>query len=518
MAHISRRVFIKNAGLGAIAAAALGTFNAVAQSAGPDGKSIDQKPNIIVILADDLGWGDLSCYPQDTNVPAARIRTPNLDSLAAEGVRFTQGYATCMVCSPSRAGLLTGRYQQRFGYYEFKETLAGIPKNELMLQEFLKKQGYATACIGKWHVGHKPELGPLTRGFDRFYGFLGGQHDYFDPNLGDPTMGFSMDRDAYILDQDKPVKHIDYLTDELTTKSIQFMDEQVTAGRPFFLYLPYSAPHPPMQSTWDKLEPYAAEKGGKFDSRDLARAMINSMDDGIGRILDRLMHLGIDRNTLIFFTSDNGGADDGDGTPAHLVQHNGGLRARKGFYWEGGIRVPYIIRWPVKIPEGIVCDKPVSQLDIFATCAAAVGAALPESLDGVDLVPYLTGNVKTVPHDVMYWGLDEQVDRWAIRKGKWKLACEYRDPQTTYDKTLVKVTELHDIEADMFEQHDLSAVHPEIVKELLKLKEDFYKSCAPTIFTPEMRKAWEEETARRKQKLPNPDALRRDGAPGHWLK
>lgn len=519
MTNVNRRTFIRNVGFGAFVAGALGTMDVLGQVAEPSRSSrtlARRKPNIIVILADDLGWGDLSCYPQDPNVPSARIRTPNLDSLAAEGARFTQGYATCMVCSPSRAGLLTGRYQQRFGYYEFKETLAGIPKNEMMLQEFLKKQGYATACIGKWHVGHKPELGPLTRGFDRFYGFLGGQHDYYDPNLGDPTMAFSFDHDAYILDQDKPVKEIEYLTDELTRQSIKFIDEQAAADKPFFLYLPYSAPHPPMQSTWDKLEPYAAEKEGRFDSRDLARAMINSMDDGIGKILDRLMHLSIDRNTLIFFSSDNGGADDGDGTPQHLVQHNAGLRGRKGFYWEGGIRVPFIVRWPDAIPEGSVYDKPVSQLDIFATCAAAAGADVPLNIDGVNLVPYLAGKDKQSPHDVMYWGLDEQFDQWAVRKGKWKLTRTYRDPQTTYDKTLVKVTELHDMEADMYERQDVSAEHPEIVKELLKLKDDFYKSCAPTIFTPEMKKAWEEETARRKQKLPNPDSLRRDGVPGYW--
>ncbi len=517
---MNRRTFIKNTGLGVAAAGAFGVFDVLANAADSNSsipKPRRTPPNIIVILADDLGWGDLSCYPQDTRFPEARIRTPNLDSLATEGARFTQAYATCMVCSPSRAGLLTGRYQQRFGYYEFKETLSGIPKNEMMLQEFLKRQGYVTACIGKWHVGHKPELGPMTRGFDRFYGFLGGQHDYYDPNLGDPTMGFSFDRDACIMDQNKPVRQMEYLTDELTKQSIEFIDEQAAAGKPFFLYLSYNAPHPPMQCTWDKLEPYAAEKGGKFDSRDLARAMIDSMDDGIGKILARLLHLNIDRNTLIIFTSDNGGTDDGDGLPAHLVHHNGGLRARKGFYWEGGIRVPFIIRWPEKVSEGLVYNQPVSQLDIFATCAAATGGAVAKPLDGVDLVPYLRGERKGMPHDVMYWGLDEVVDRWAIRNGKWKLTCEYRDPQTTYDKTLMKVTELHDMEVDVFERHNAAEQHPEIVQELLKLKEDFYKSCAPTLWTPQLKKAWEEETARRKQKLPNPDALRRDGAPGHWL-
>jgi arylsulfatase A-like enzyme len=421
-----------------------------------------------------------------------------------------------MVCAPSRAGLLAGRYQQHFGWYEFKETLAGMPKNELMLSQFLKSQGYATACIGKWHLGHNPPQGPLNYGFDRFYGFLGGQHDYYDPNLGDPTHAFSLDHDAYTYDQNMPVEKINYLTDELTARSIDFINEQNKTKTPFFLYLAYNAPHPPMQATLEKLTPYAAEKGGAFNMRDLARAMIDSMDENIGKILDHLMHLGIDSDTLIFFTSDNGGADDGDGTPQHLVQHNAGLRGRKGFYWEGGIRIPFIMRWPERIPEGTVYEKPVSHLDIFATCAAAAGAALPKSLDGVNLVPYLTGKEKQPPHDVMYWGLDEEVDQWAVRKGKWKLTCCYRDPQTTYDKTFVKVTELHDIEADIYEQHDMSAEHPEIVKELLKLKADFYKSCAPTICTPEMKKVWQEDMDSRYKKLPNPDSLRHDGVPGYW--
>jgi len=237
---------------------------------------------------------------------------------------------------PSRAGLLTGRYQQRFGFYAFEECLAGLPADEMTLAECLKPAGYTTACIGKWHVGHR--LSPLTRGFDRFYGFLGGQHDFFDPRLGDPITGFSFDYyDADILDQDRPVESMEYLTDEQTKQSLRFIDQSVKAKKPFFLYLPYHAPHPPMQSTWEKLEPWAEAKGGTFNSRDIARAMIESVDDGVGEILDRLMHLGIDGNTLVFFTSDNGGAGDSAeyNDQRYMTQHNGGLRSRKDFFFEG---------------------------------------------------------------------------------------------------------------------------------------------------------------------------------------
>ena len=506
---MNRRSFLKNS----IAGGAVLALPKWLQA----GETSKEKPNIILILTDDLGWGDLSCYPQNPDFPDAKLRTPNIDSLAAEGVRCTQAYATCMVCAPSRAGLLAGRYQQRFGWYEFKETLVGMPKDQVMLQEYLKKQGYTTACIGKWHLGERLDTGPLARGFDRFFGFLGGQHDYFDPNLGDPIHGFSFDYDAYTYDQDKPVDKIEYYTDELTNRSLDFINEQAAKERPFFLYLPYSTPHPPMQSTWEKLMPYADSRNGRFNIRDIARAMIDSLDEGVGKILDRLMHLGIDRETIVIFTSDNGGADDrGEGQA--IVQHNGGLRPRKGLYWEGGIRVPMIFRWPNAIPEGVTYEKPISHLDIFATIAAIVGDnPKPKELDGVDLIPFFNAKKTDSPHEILFWGQEEHVGRWAVRKGKWKLTRDYITPKTLYSKEYVMATELHDLEADPYENNDLADKYPEKVKELKALLETFFKTNAPTIATPEVMQKWQKDIEDRKEKLPNPDLLRRDGAPEHWL-
>ncbi len=525
MSTINRRTFIKHIGLGAAAAKTFGILDAVTLAA-ENTPQTKTKPNIIVIMADDLGWGDLSCYPQDPRFPDARLRTPNIDSLATEGVRCTQGYATCCVCAPTRAGLLTGRYQQRFGYYAFEECLAGLPADEMTLAECLKQKGYATALIGKWHVGYK--LSPLTRGFDRFYGFRGGQHDFFDSRLGDPTHGFSFDYyDAEILDQDKPVEKMDYLTDELTQQSIRFIDEQARAKTPFFLYLAHATPHPPMQATWEKLKPFAEARGGKFNVRDLARAMLVSLDDGVGQILDRLMHLGIDDNTLIVFTSDNGGADDSAeyNDQSRMTQHNGGLRARKGFFWEGGIRVPFIVRWPGHVPEGQVYHHPVTHLDIYATAVAAADAPLPpKPLDGVNLVAYLNGQKTERPHETLYWGFQDAHKRWAIRHGDWKLTLELKDNQSILEKKYNSVLELHNLADDPLEQNDLQAERPDKVKELMAIRNAFYKTLPPSICTPAMLEDWKKDCAMRRARLKekhnveDESLLRRDGHPGQWNK
>ena len=475
------------------------------------------KPNIVVILADDLGWGDLSCQPQDLSRPDVAIHTPNIDRLASEGVRCTQAYATCCVCAPSRAGLLAGRCQQKFGFYEFIECEVGIPKSELLLPEFLKQRGYATACIGKWHVGYKPGFRPLDRGVDRFFGFLGGQHDYFDSRLGDPITAMSFDYDAFVFDQDRPIqdKDMDYLTDELTRQAVAWTTAQVQAKRPFFLYLPYNAPHPPMQATWEKLEPFAKARGGRFNSRDEARAMIQSLDDGVGQLMATLDRLGVATNTLVIFTSDNGGADDGPG--GELVQHNGGLRPRKGFLWEGGIRIPFIARWPGRLPKGKVYEQPVSHLDIFATAVSAAGAAPPPKvLDGVDVVPYFNGDKSGRPHPTLFWGFSKAVDRWAVRHGDWKLAHDIPNAKAQADYPRGMELGLYDLASDPHETRNLAETHPEVVKDLTQLKDEFYGTLQPSLATPEVIKEWQRELGERKQKLPNCDALRRDGAPGHW--
>jgi arylsulfatase A-like enzyme len=271
-----------------------------------------------------------------------------------------------------------------------------------------------------------------------------------------------------------------------------------------------------MQAPWDRLSAYADARGGKFTTRDIARAMIDAMDDGVGRILTRLMHLGIDRDTLVVFSSDNGGADDRDNQP--LCQHNGGLRPRKGFLWEGGIRVPFIMRWPGHVPEGKVFDNPVSHLDIFATASAAAGAAQPpKPLDGVNLVPYLDGRTTGRPHEQLYWGFQKEVNRWSVRSGDWKLTHDITDYNTAKLWPEGLETALHNLADDPTESRNLLAEKPEKAKELTALKDEFYATLPPSIATPEVVKAWQAELKRRKEKLPEPDKLRRDGAPGHWL-
>jgi arylsulfatase A-like enzyme len=503
----SRRDFLK---LSACGAAALSLGSSFVRAEAPQAR-----PNVIVILADDAGWGDFSCYPQDRTQLGAALRTPNIDSLAAEGVRFTQGYATAPVCTPSRAGLLSGRYQQRFGWYEFIEAERGFPAGVTLLSEFMHAQGYATACIGKWHLGYADEVGPLKHGFDRFWGTMGGQHDYFDPRLGDPLTAMSFDYDAWVRDQERHVEQMGYMTDELTRHALEFIATQARAKQPFFLYLPYTAPHPPMQATWEKLKPYA-DAQGHFTTRDITRAMLDSMDEGIGRILQLLLHLGIDENTLIFFSSDNGGVDDRDGQP--LVQHNGGLRPRKGFLWEGGIRVPYIMRWPKRLKEGQVYSQPVSLLDVFATVAAAVApAAAPANLDGVDLVPYLRGERQGVPHDTLYWGFQAETQQFAVRHGDWKLARCIVDYKAQRETPMRMELALYNLADDPAETSNLLQAQPKIARELQAMWDAFIGGCPPSIFTPADRQHWQAALKARKEKLPDADRLRRDGAPGHWL-
>ena len=478
-------------------------------------------PNVILIMADDLGWGDLSCYPQQREREGVALDTPNLDRLAAEGVRCTQAYATSPICSPSRAGLLTGRYQQHFGFYEFYETLAGIPKNEITIGEVMKKRGYATAFFGKWHSSDDFKVdGPLDRGFDRFYGMIG-QHDYYDPRNGMPLLAVSHSMDAYMVDQDKEIKtdSMEYLTDGITRRALEYIEEQTKKNQPFFLYLPYNAPHPPMQAKWEKLKKYYPHYGKKgFTSRDLARAMIDSLDEGVGAIMQKLKDLNVSDNTLVIFTSDNGGADDGpDGLPQSLVQHNGGLRCRKGYLWEGGIRVPFLMRWPKKIHAHLVYENPVSHLDIFTTVAAAASVEnLPDNRDGVDLTPYFQGQIKNTPHEALYWGLGAKQDRWAIRKGPWKLIREMPSPTSTQIDPTIRETGLFNLEDDPYETRNLLDKYPEIAKELLALKNEFYQESKPSIVTPEQDRVWRKRRAEYFEANPNLNQLRRDGYPGCW--
>jgi len=505
---MNRRSFLK------ITAAAVLSTSAAGCSA-MTGNNGGKKPNIIVILTDDLGWGDLSCYPQQRNREGVAIDTPNIDALASSGVRCTDAYATCCICAPSRAGLMAGRYQQHFGYYEFYETLAGIPKEEKTIAELLKENGYSTAMFGKWHISQYE--GPLDKGFDRFYGHLYGQHDYYDPRNGDNCLGISHAMDSYIMDQRTPIKGdtMEYLTDTLTDKTVDFIDRQSGTDKPFFIYLAYTAPHPPLQAKWEKLEKYYPKKDKGFSQRDLARAMIDSVDEGITKIIDGLKKTGAYENTLIFFSSDNGGHDDGPGKA--LVQHNGGLRSRKGYLWEGGIRVPMIVSWPAKIKPGLTFTKPVSHLDIYATSAAAAGITdMPANKDGANLVPYLNNEMSEQPHEALFWGFAADANRWAVRKGDWKLVRECPSPEAWLVRGDIRETALFNLADDPSEKNNLLDKHPDKAKELFELKDGFYQKSKPTLVTEQMRNDWQKEYKERMEKEPNPNALRRDGYPGCW--
>lgn len=478
-----------------------------------------EHPNIILIVADDLGWGDIGCYPKGKEWgEEAEISTPSIDALAAKGVLCTQGYATGMVCAPSRAALMTGKNQQRFGYYGFEDTLAPIPASIKMLPQAMKEAGYRTGMVGKWHVSSDPASLPLTSGFERFYGFLGGQHDYYQANVGEKMHGVGRSADAFIYDQDKPVEPVRYLTAEFTGQAIAFLEQD--RGRPFFLYLSYNAPHPPMQAPWEYLEKYAKRRSnGQFTSRDIARAMIENLDGNVGRLCAWLDHNGLRDNTLIIFTSDNGGSDGG---PGRVLQHNGGLKGRKSTFYEGGIRVPFILNWPDGLPAGEVYTKPVSQMDLYATLLAVSGAIKVKThpLDGVNLIPYLTGKDQGTPHQRMFWCV-ENTTTWAARDGNWKLVREDADPATLGgryrgDAPRQYKLQLYDLAADPFEANDLIEARPETAARLQKAMEEFRSTLPPSLATPAIIAAWKATLAERAKTPELNEAKSPSGAPGHW--
>lgn len=478
-----------------------------------------RKPNIILVLVDDAGWGDVACYPKgEAWGEEAKTVTPHIDKLAATGVMCTQGYTTGMVCAPSRAGLLTGQHQQRFGYYGFAETVPPFPAELKLLPAAMKDAGYRTGMIGKWHLSFGESSQPLDKGFDRFFGFLGGQHDFYQPTVGEVMHGVGRGKDAYIFDQKEPVNEVKFLTDEFTDRAIDFMEQSGDA--PFFLYLPYNAPHPPMQVPWDYLKKYATPDG-KFTPRDIAKAMMENLDFNIGRIVQWLEAKGLRENTLIVFSSDNGGSDGG---PGRVLQHNGGLKGRKGTWYEGGIRVPFILNWPAGLPDGEVYTKPVSQLDLYPTFLAAAGEDDAKSslqLDGVNLLPYLDGTDTDAPPRQFFWCVDNDV-AWAVRDGDWKLVREDADPTTLGNKFRGEaprehVLQLYNIEEDPFETRNLTDEKPEKVAELQKLMAGFRAQTKPSIATAEVMAAAKTRLAEREKSTPELNqANSPSGSPGHW--
>jgi arylsulfatase A-like enzyme len=382
---------------------------------------------VIVILADDLGYADLGVQG------APDVATPHIDALAREGVRFTSGYVSGPVCAPTRAALLTGRYQQRFGF-EFNAPQAraedyGLPPGEAILPERLKGKGYVTGMVGKWHLGFRAEQAPCRRGFDEFFGFLSGMRSYFPREKADP-----------VLRGEEPVAEAEYLTTAFGREAADFVGRH--HGRPFFLYLAFNSVHAPLEATEEDLArfPGIAER-----KRRTYAAMLASMDDAVGVLLAKVREKGIEERTLVFFLSDNGGPT------RETSARNRPFRGRKGQVYEGGIRVPFLARWTGRLRAGRVYEDPVIAMDIAATALAAAGIDVPQAFDGVDLMPHLDGRTARPPHDALYWRYGDQ---GAVRAGDWKLVLHARGE------------ELYHLGRDPAEERDLLRDEPERARAL----------------------------------------------------
>ena len=399
----------------------------------------ESRPNIIFILADDLGWGDLSCYGRPD------YRTPHLDSLALQGTRFTDAYSASAVCTPTRCGYITGRYPGRFkvGLEEpLKATKldVGLEPSHPTIASLLKQNGYDTALLGKWHLGFRPEWGPNAHGFDEFFGILAGAGDYFlhKNGLGQP--------DLY--DNLTPVNRNGYLTDLLTERAVNYVKKRRRA--PFFLSLHYTAPHWPWQGPKggetvnfsDKtIEPVKMGTGGSLK---LYAEMMKSLDDGVGRVMQSIKAAGIDRRTLVIFTSDNGG---------ERFSYQWPFSGEKGDLLEGGIRVPAIVRWPGVVPGNRVTKQMAITMDWTATMLAAANrdTLAGRSLDGIDLLPILKGASPVIDR-TFFWRIYTQD---AVRQGKWKF---FRDGD---------VRRLFDLSVDQREQADFSKKQPAVLERLM---------------------------------------------------
>jgi arylsulfatase A-like enzyme len=402
-----------------------------------------RKPNILFIVGDDMGFADVG-FNGCKDIP-----TPNLDALAKAGVRFTNGYVTGPYCSPTRAGLLTGRYQQKFGHEynpggEDGSGNKGMPTTETTIANRLKKAGYVTGLVGKWHLGALPEMRPPQRGFDEFFGFLGGAHSYFEV--------------AGIVRGDKQVNELDYTTDAFGREAVSFIDRH--KGHPWFLYLAFNAVHTPMHATDDRLKKFASITDQR---RRTYAAMMFAMDEAIGAVRKKLADTGQEQNTLVMFISDNGGPT----MPGVTVNgsRNDPFRGSKRTTLEGGIHVPFVMSWAGKVKPGVY-EQPVIQLDLTATALALAGVTVePGKLDGVNLLPFLSGEKSGAPHDALYWRFGEQM---AIRMGDYKLVRYDMNAETLTGegRQPVSAAKLYNLRADIGEKNDLAAKEPAKLKEL----------------------------------------------------
>jgi arylsulfatase A-like enzyme len=478
------------------------------------------RPNIILILADDLGASDLSLYGNRV------VSTPNIDGIGKAGVTFTEGYISSPVCSPSRAGLLTGRYQQRFGhefqpnhrylknmaeYYGFKmlprfrpltpikeldvpntedRLRQGLPPSEITLADMLKKYDYSTAIIGKWHLGAADFAKPCARGFDYQYGFYEAFTLYApteDKNIVSTHIGRDyIDQHEWLTADGRTGncailrnccearEENKYLTDKLTDEAISYIDRSRNA--PYFLYLPFNAPHAPLQATRKYYDMYANIKD---PVKRTYAAMIKNLDDQVGRLLKHIDSLGETDNTVIIFLSDNGGVDYNGTTD------NAPFKGGKFTNFEGGIRVPFMMKWNGKIKPGMVYNSPVISLDIFATLVSAIGIDLPKDrkYDGVNLLPYINGDNAAAPHAALYWRSDFNK---AIRKGDWKLVIN------EYDNN----NQLYNIKDDKGEHLNLYALKPKVADGLLKDLNEWEKEMIKPLWPRVVNYVYRDETGK----------------------
>jgi arylsulfatase A-like enzyme len=398
-------------------------------------------PNVVVIVADDLGYADVGFHG------CKDIPTPHLDALAKAGVVCTNGYVTSPVCAPSRAGLLTGRYQQRLGFVDNSwSPKTGLSPEAVTIADALKSAGYATFAVGKWHLGQLPQFRPLVRGFTDHYGFLGGGRSFLPLTESRGVAFVPKDPDQVDLWRNETrVADPAYVTDAFGEEAAAYIGRH--RAEPFFLYLAFNAPHVPLQATDKYLRRFPDLKG----ARRTYAAMVSAVDDAVGRVCAKVRAEGLEEKTLIVFLSDNGGH------PLANAARNHPLRGEKSTVYEGGIRVPFVVKWTGRVPAGGTYPHPVSSLDVAATALAAAGVKPRKDapLDGVDLVPHLRGEAQAPPHETLYWRF---IDHWAVRHGRWKLTAPAGGPVGLYD-----------LSADVAETKDLSAAHPDVVRKLRAL-------------------------------------------------
>ena len=446
--------------------------------------TVAAQPNVVLILADDLGYGDIGANGGET------IATPHIDALADRGVRITQGYVSHPVCSPSRAGLMTGRYQQRHGW-EFnpsgRDSTTGMSTGERTIGDAMRSAGYRTGLVGKWHLGSQPPHHPINRGFDEFFGFVGGGSIFIDPSVpgieswgrvrtGPNPMGRGLDEEVVVEE---------YLTDRFTAEAVDFIERH--AQTPFFLFLSHKTPHTPLQATAKYLDRY---RHIDHDAGRIYAAMVASLDDSVGAVVGALERLGLRDETLVVFLSDNGCAE-------YIANacSNAPLRGHKRYFQEGGVRVPFIVSWPNGLPQGSIFEHPVSSLDLMDTFLGAAGQG-EASDDSVNLVPYLDGTNDDAPHDYLFWRADPN---WAVRDGRWKLIRYNRSDLSKQDhpgrlappeggwgndSPNGQITLLYDLANDPSETVNFAAGRPDVVARLTEAWQRWNARNAPQPILP----------------------------------